>query len=210
MNNVVKGLFLIKALNIHKLILHFYNELALTADELRILLKLFDLLNENNNGLSIKELADATLLNQEIVAEVVNALLEKGFLAIEIETTKNKKAKEIYNLDQTFLKVENLLKKNNHSSSFAEEMGLTAIIDFITKELGRNLTSFEVSIVRKWQSENISTGLIKDVLIDSLKKGRLNIQTVDSIINSKSSSKAKDLDLDTKNIIDEFYSSIKK
>jgi len=210
MNNIIKELFLIKTLNFHKLILHFYNELTLTENELRILLKLFDLLNENNNGLSIKELAEMTLVETDIVAETVNQLLEKGFLAIEIETAENKKAKEIYNLDQTFVKIETLLKKSINPSTFVQEMGISAVIDFITKELGRNLSSFEISIVRKWQSENISTELIKDVLTDSLKKGRLNLQIVDSIINSRSVSKVKNLDSDTKNIIDEFYSAIKK
>jgi len=210
MNNIIKELFLIKTLNFHKLILHFYNELTLTENELRILLKLFDLLNENNNGLSIKELAEMTLVETDIVAETVNQLLEKGFLAIEIETAENKKAKEIYNLDQTFVKIETLLKKSINPGTFVQEMGISAVIDFITKELGRNLSSFEISIVRKWQSENISTELIKDVLTDSLKKGRLNLQIVDSIINSRSVSKVKTLDSDTKNIIDEFYSAIKK
>ncbi|MDV3196251.1 MAG: DnaD domain protein, partial [Candidatus Phytoplasma stylosanthis] len=138
-------------LNIEKILIHEYNKINLTVSELNILLFLFHCYENKNFSTSF--LAKKTNLSKNEVENILTQLLKKNFFSLSQEQ-KDNKIIEIFNLDNTFIKLENLLLEKEKKIEIKEKkVYISETIDKLEKLKGEILSSYELEIIKKWYLE---------------------------------------------------------
>ena len=101
--------FLIKKgyVNVSKLLLENYPSLGLSEQELIIILKLFEMLKNNQVTISVNSLSKKTSMSFNECSNVLNGLFNRGLISINTEFSKQGKAKESFNLDDFIKYLEN-------------------------------------------------------------------------------------------------------
>lgn len=162
-NNLIMPSYLIK----------YLSKLDIGSKEL--LMILYFLNNKEKLVFNPKKISEELYISQNDVLEIINNLLEKGYISIEM-SKENKIIEEYISLDMFFAKINSFLvdnEKNNNSSD---------IYSKIEKEFGRTLSPVEYETINKWIEGNISIDLIESALKESLLNGVTSIRYIDKII----------------------------
>ena len=85
--------------NVSKMLLENYPALGLSEQELIIILKLFEMLKNNQVMISVNALSKKTSMSFNECSNVLNGLFNRGLISINLEYNKQGKAKESFNLD---------------------------------------------------------------------------------------------------------------
>ena len=93
--------------NVNKLLLENYHNFGLNELEFVILLKLFEMLKNNQVTISVSALAKKTSMSLNECSNVLNGLFNRGLVTLDLETTKQGKTKESFNLDECIKFIEN-------------------------------------------------------------------------------------------------------
>ena len=147
----------------------------LDIDSKELLMLLYFLNNKEKLTFDPKKISEQLYISQNDVLEIINNLLEKGYISIEM-SKENKIIEEYISLDMFFAKINSLLvdnEKNNNS---------TDIYSKIEKEFGRTLSPVEYETINKWIEGNISIELIESALKESILNGVTSIRYIDKII----------------------------
>lgn len=201
-------------LNVYKMLLKDYVSLGLNETELVLLMHLFNMLERNKTLLSINQLTKNLTIDENQTAELLDALMSKGFLSIDIEISKDGKEKETFNLDLTLEKL---------SLRYAESVGqtekkktddsLTRLVELFEKEMGRSLSYKEISTLTNWVDENIAFDKIKSALLEAIKVKKKSIEYVDGILFHQRQDQElpkNEIDPETRRAFDDFFKGIKR
>lgn len=166
-----------KPLIIPKELFYNYKKLDINEQELLILIFLI------NNDEVFNPLLISTSLNLDLnnVMKIINNLITKNI--IEIETLKDKKFKEIINLNKLYQKL--ALVITNETKKDTKEL-----YSIFEKELGRTLAPSELTLIAEFK-ENYDEELILFALKNAIINGARNLRYIDSTLKNWLSSGLK-------------------
>lgn len=127
---------------------------------------------------------DVLMLSEELscdmktIMKYMSTLQEKKL--IELKVTKNEKniIEEYISLDFFFEKVAmNLVEDINDKKEDA-----TTIFEILEEELGKQLTSIEIEIVKAWKESNYSDEIIKEAIKEAVYNNVANLRYIDKVL----------------------------
>jgi len=191
--------------NVEMLLTQNYRKLNLTSDELIILLVLFSN-KAKKKVFSLASISRKVDFNQNEIANIVSSLLEKDFLEINLETN-NKREREIYNLDKTFLKLEEMLKDEiNDDLKQANKSKTAETITLLEEKVNRILRPNELERVRLWYD---TFNFDHDVIVDAINKANNNVTVlgIEKIVNL-SVDDVEEIDKDVDEVLERIYKKV--
>ncbi len=193
-------------LAIERILIKEYKRLKLSMQEMSVLLALFSIYKRRKT-FSIASISRRVEFNQNEIGSCVESLMNKGFMSITLEK-KDEREREIFDLDSTFKKIEDLYK-NDEAEKLKQlhENEISGSIKLIEQGLGRSLMSHELENIRRWYDE-------KDYTHDqigqaiSAAKDRVSIKRIERLL-SQVIPETIEIDSDTENALDEIFKKIK-
>src|SRR5690554_4685781 len=132
---VLKKLFELQEIKIESILVREQKRLNLTSMELVVLIAFFQ--TYKRSVFSINSLTRRTSLIQNEVEETVDSLIEKGFVLLSLDS-KDGKAREVFSLDQTFEKIEELWHEDiRQANENKYETDISKTITILEKHLNR-------------------------------------------------------------------------
>lgn len=171
MNQILEVLKL-KAYQIPQLLLFNYKKLGINELELIVIIYI---INDTDTNYNPKKISNDLNIDVKKVLEVINNLVEKGILSVEIIKVNNIR-NEVINLDLMYEKLAFLIMKKDNKN---EE---TNIYDTYSKELGRGLSPTEYEIINSWLDSGYSEELLLLALKEAIYNGVSNFRYIDRII----------------------------
>ena len=162
-----------KNLIVPSYLIKYITKLNLETNELIMIL--YFLNNKDKLILNPQKISDDIYISQNEVLEIINNLLEKGYISIEM-SKENNIIEEYISLDMFFAKINSLLIENEKNDN------LNDIYSKIEKEFGRPLSPIELETISKWTESNISEELIESALKESILNGVTSIRYIDKIL----------------------------
>ena len=191
--------------NIESLLIKEHRRLGLKTEELNVLLVLFS--NRSKKKVfSINSLSRRTDYSQNQLADIINALLEKDFIELNLETTE-KRSRELYSLDKTFIKINEMyLEEEKELLIENSKTHVAETISLLEQRLNRMLRPDELSRVRVWYEDYnfLHHNIIS--AINSVKQN-LNLIYVEKLL-TMDIEKPKKLDERTEQLLDEIYKKL--
>lgn len=160
-----------KYYQIPQVLLFNYRKLGLSELELIVIMYI---LNDNDTNYNPKKISNDLDLDVKKVLEVINNLMEKGFLSIELIKVNNVR-NEVINLDLMYEKIAFIIMKKDNTKE-------TNVFETYEKELGRALSPTEYEIINSWLDSGYSEELILLALKEAVYNGVSNFRYVDRII----------------------------
>ena len=199
--------------NVNKLLLENYHHFGLNELEFVVLLKLFEMLKNNQVTISVPQLAKRTSMSLNECSNVLNGLFNRGLVTIDLETTKQGKTKESFNLDECIKFFENYFLNEIKSKEINDNQDeIKEIIDVLEEAFKRQLTPLELQVIVEWIQRGESFQNIKQALALALGANKLNIKYIDSClaaIKSKQTDEEVILDEAQSKILNDFYRKLK-
>jgi len=203
---ILKRLYEDYDLPIERILIKEYKRLSLTMPEMQILLALFSIFKKRKT-FSISAIAKRVEFDTNSIGTLIESLLNKGFLTILLET-KDHKEREVFDLDLTLIKLENLfLADDMEKSKQAEASFLTETIKRFEQGLGRLLLPYELENIRRWYDDKTYTHDAIIRAIDSA-RDRVSIKYVEKILTQQIP-KAIEIDQDVEKALDELYNKMR-
>ena len=185
LNKLIKS----KTITVPVYVLRIYKEFNLSADEMILLLFLYD---------KDKEVFDPNYISLELniplvkVIEEISKLVKKGLLNIETKPNEKGIKEEIFDLSPLFDKVtlktmEELNKEDNSDIN---------VYSIIEEEFNRKLTPMECELVDDWKKNNYANELIKEAVREATLNGVNSLRYIDKILlewNKKGYKKKEDI-----------------
>lgn len=194
--------------NVSKMLLNIYPSLDIKEDELVIILKLFEMLKNNQISISVGQLVKKTNMNHEELSNTLSSLFDKGLLTINVNYV-NGKAKETFSLDALIQKIEENFKIEMQSLEQVNNENLAKqIVSFVEDIFKRNLSNLEIELVIDWSNNNISLEKIQRALSVAVKNNKKNLKYVDMVLN-KLDDEAPTINEEESRLFAEFYRKIK-
>lgn len=157
---------------IPQLLLFNYRKLGLSELELIVIMYIY---NDNDSiNYNPKKISNDLDLDVKKVLEVINNLVEKGFLNIELIKINNVRT-EVINLDLMYEKLAFIIMKKDTKKE-------TNIFETYETELGRALSPTEYEIINSWLDSGYSEELILLALKEAVYNGVSNFRYIDRII----------------------------
>lgn len=203
---MIKRLFDEYDLPIERIILKEYKRLSLSMQDMQVLLALFSIYKKRRT-FSINAISRRIEYNQHEIGASIESLLDKGFIQITLET-KDGKEREIFDLDLTFEKLENLFYQDEMEKRRQQEENIVSqTIKRFEQGLGRLLMPYELENIRKWYDEKTYT---HDAIIKAIEsaKDRVSIKYVERILTQQIP-KTIEIDQDVEQALDEIYKKMK-
>lgn len=151
-----------------------YKKLKIKEVELILLIYL---INDNEQLFNPKKISKALSWELKDVLELMNSLVDKDLLKIEVKREKNIH-EEYINLDYLFKKLSLMIINEEND----EKLENNNIFDNFEKEFGRPLSPIEYEIINGWQTNKISEELILLALKEAVYNGALNLRYIDRIL----------------------------
>ena len=199
--------------NVNKLLLENYHHFGLSEVEFVVLLKLFEMLKNNQVTISVTQLSKKMSMSVNECSNVLNGLFNRGLLTIDLETNKQGKTKESFNLDECIKFIETYFLNEIKSEELSEnEDNIKEVISLLEETFKRSLTPAELQMVVEWIKRGESIQNIKQALALAVGASKLNIKYIDSClaaINSKQTQDNVVLDEAQSKILNDFYRKLK-
>ena len=199
--------------NVNKLLLENYHNFGLNELEFVILMKLFEMLKNNQVTISVSSLAKKTSLSLNECSNVLNGLVNRGLVTLDLETTKQGKTKESFNLDECIKFIENHFLSEMKSKEISENHDeIKDIIELIEQTFKRQLTPLELHVIVDWSQKGETLEDVQKALALAVGASKLNIKYVDSClaaIKRNDNTETVVLDEAQSKILNDFYRKIK-
>lgn len=167
---------ILKSKDVHfpRLLLTNYSNLNITDTELIVLIYL---INSDNLIYNPKKISQELNMKINNVLELINNLIEKGIINLDIIKINNI-SNEVINLDLLYEKLAfNIIKKDDKSDSKDNNL-----IDIFESELGRGLTPMELDIINAWKEIDYTDEIIILALKEATYNGVYNFRYIDRIL----------------------------
>jgi DNA replication protein len=191
---------------IERILLKEYRKLSLTMQELTVLIALFSIYKKRKT-FSTLAISRRVEYHSNEIGEIVESLLEKGFLTISLEL-KDQKEREIFDLGPTFDKIEKLyIEEEKDKQKQMIENEVSEVILKFEQGLGRPLKSYELENIRKWfEDDHFSY----DQIVKSIDQAeeKISVKYVERLLTQQPI-KQIEIDQDVDEALDEIFKSIK-
>ena len=198
--------------NVNKLLLENYANFGLNELELVVLLKLFEMLKNNQVTISVTSLAKKTSMTPSECSNVLNGLFNRGLVTIDLENTKQGKTKESFNLDECIKFIEGYFENEIKSKMISEnEDNLSEITNLVEQTFKRSLTPLELQIIVEWGQSGETLQNIQKALAMAVSSGKSSLKYVDTCL-AAIKNKEEDsvvLDEEKSKLLNDFYRKIK-
>lgn len=190
-------------LDFDKLVYRQYKTIGLNEIEAFVLIELWHQKQQGNTFLSSTRIGKNLTLPKEELLVILDTLMKKDLLTIQIRKSKTGKETEIFLLDNALEKIlaayQDILRDEfiNRPKKFASTAD--EIVDLIESQFQKQLTPLEIEIIQKWLDEDHFDLLdIKKALLDAIKGNKFSLSYVDGLL-VKRRAKAKPTDSVTYN-----------
>ena len=200
MNNFSK-LIKSKVISFNEVLIESYKQLGLDEIDTMILIHLHNQLLNNNNILSINNLAAKVTLSENDLSTRVLLLVQKGFLELLIGND----AQETFSLDDTYEKLGNMIDHED-SNPVSRKDQVRQIVNYIETTFQAVIKPNEVEIINAWIDEKYTFEEIKEATLECLRMGKPYIQYVDrKLVNSLTQAPVDTVDERTYNLLNNIY-----
>lgn len=181
MNNFSK-LIKSRIISFNDAMIDSYKELLLDETDAMILIHLHSQLGNNNNILSITNLANKMSINENELSNRVLSLVQKDFLELLI----NNDNQETFSLDETYAKLGCVIDEEERNRPKSRKDTIRQIINFIESTLQIALRPNDVEIINAWIDEKYTLDEIKEATLECLRNGKPYVQYIDRKLVSSS------------------------
>ncbi len=140
-----------------------------------LLMIVYFLNNKEKSTFNPKKISDDLYMDQNEVLNVLNSLMEKNYISIEMNKV-NGIIEEFISLDLFFSKINSYLVENEKTNNSND------VYSKFEKEFGRTLSPVEYETINKWIEGNISIDLIYAALKEAILSGVNSIRYIDKIL----------------------------
>ena len=203
---ILKRLYEDYDLAIERILIKEYKRLKLTMPEMSVLLALFSIYKKRKT-FSITSIAKRVEINSNEIGSIVESLMTKNFMTILLDT-KDGKEREVFELDPTFKKIEELYKDDDlEKVKLQDESSLMETIRLFEQGLGRALMSYELENIRRWYDDKTYT---HEQIINAIRssESKVSVKYVERIL-TQAIPKQMEIDQDVENALDEIYKKIR-
>lgn len=171
LNKVIKE----KTYNIPSFILKNYEKLNLTAEEVLVLIVLYN--HYGKISYDINKLLEEINLEKYKLMQLISSLEEKKIISIDLITNSKGLKEEYISLELLYDKIVNIyLDPKEETSENAD------IYSAFEKELGRTLSPMEYEIIKGWVMDKFSDELIILALKEAVYNGVNNLRYIDKVL----------------------------
>lgn len=203
---ILKRLYDEYDVSIERILIKEYKRLKLTMQDAHVLLALFSIYKKRRT-FTLSSLSKRVEYTADQIGNSIEVLLDKGFMTISLEK-KDGKEREVFDLDQTFNKIENLfLEDEKERLREQTQSEVSETLRRFEQGLGRLLLPYELESVRRWYEEK-QYGHPKIISAIDAAKDRISVKYVEKILN-QSVPDPIDIDEEVENVLDEIFKKIK-
>lgn len=171
LNKVIKE----KTYNVPSFILKNYEKLNLTAEEVLVLIVLYN--HYGRISYDINKLLEEINLEKYKLMQLISSLEEKKIISIDLITNSKGLKEEYISLELLYDKIVNIyLDVKEETSENAD------IYSAFEKELGRTLSPMEYEIIKGWVMDKFSDELIILALKEAVYNGVNNLRYIDKVL----------------------------
>ncbi|XXP77026.1 MAG: DnaD domain protein [Lettuce witches'-broom phytoplasma] len=205
---MIKILYEEGVLNIEKILIREFKKLCLEIQELSVLLCLFD--SYEKKIFSSSFLAKKANLSKNELESILEKLRQKNFFSI-LQDKKDNKIIEIFNLDNTFVKIQQLYKeKEAKSTEKKQKNNISETIENLETLKGRLLTGNELEIVKSWYLEqNYTHDNIAQIIVQAGLNKKDSLNYIERILSQTNHVKIENDDK-ADQILHKIFKQIKK
>lgn len=193
-------------LAVERMLIKEYKRLSLTMQEMQVLLALFSIYKKRKT-FSIAAIARRVEYSSNEIGVCIESLLNKNFLTISLES-KDQKEREIFELEPTFKKIQDLFKQDEvEKVRQQEESNIALTLRRFEQGLGRLLMPYELQNIRMWYEEKTFSHeqIIKAI---EVARDKISIKYVEKILN-QNIPKEIEIDDEVNQALDEIYKKMK-
>ncbi|MDD3107135.1 MAG: DnaD domain protein [Bacilli bacterium] len=164
-----------------KLLLDKYKALNLDEANTIILIKLNQMLKNNQHFLEVEMLSETMSLSKTEIAKRIVGLVNDGFVNLELSALDQK---ETFSLDETYKRLSYLLegvKQNNHNHNLNDK--IKQMVQILETEFKKILSPIERETISRWYVEyQYSDECIEEAIIKTLRYKNRSIGYVDRLL----------------------------
>lgn len=203
---ILKRLFEDYDLTIERILVKESKRLKLTMKEMSVLLALFSIYKKRRT-FTMASLSRRLELSNEEIGAAIESLIDKNMLIISLEN-KDGKEREVFSLDEVFVKIEALYRQDEIERIKNEELTYISLtIKLFEQGLGRALLPYELENIRRWYEDKTYTHEAILKAIESA-KDKVSIKYVERILNQIIPEQIE-IDSDVEKALDEVFKNIK-
>lgn len=164
-----------KTYNVPSFILKNYEKLNLTAEEVLVLIVLYN--HYGKISYDINKLLEEINLEKYKLMQLISSLEEKKIISIDLITNSKGLKEEYISLELLYDKIVNIyldLKEETNENA--------DIYSAFEKELGRTLSPMEYEIIKGWVMDKFSDELIILALKEAVYNGVNNLRYIDKVL----------------------------
>jgi DNA replication protein len=202
---ILKRIFDEYNFQIEPIIIKEYKRLNLTFPESIVLMALFSIYRKRKT-FSILAISRRVEFNQAEIGEIVDSLISKQFLQVELEV-KDDKTREVFNLDKVFEKIEALfIEDQKEKNILQKEQDIKITIKAFENGMGRLLKTYELENIRRWYEDDLYTH--DDIMIAIERaQNRLSVKYVERILSQEKLEKIE-VDQETEIALESLFKAV--
>lgn len=202
---ILKRIFDEYNFQIEPIIIKEYKRLNLTFPESIVLMALFSIYRKRKT-FSILAISRRVEFNQAEIGEIVDSLISKQFLQVELEV-KDDKTREVFKLDKVFEKIEALfIEDQKEKNILQKEQDIKITIKAFENGMGRLLKTYELENIRRWYEDDLYTH--DDIMIAIERaQNRLSVKYVERILSQEKLEKIE-VDQETEKALESLFKAV--
>jgi DNA replication protein len=203
---ILKRLYEEYDVSIERILIKEYKRLKLSMQDAHVLLALFSIYKKRRT-FTLAALSKRIDYTADQIGASVETLINQGFLIISLEN-KEGKEREVFDLDQTFKKIEDLFAQDEIDKVKQQtESEVAATLRLFEQGMGRQLLPYELETVRRWYEDHQFS---HDKIIKAITtaQDRVSVKYVEKVLN-QSIPEPIEIDEEVENVLDEIFKKIK-
>jgi len=174
-------------LDLGKLVIAHYKKIGLSESEAIVLSELAKQIKRGESFLSAAKIADKVAMKKDKLLDILDGLIKKNYIAIQVKKTDKGKETEIFHLDNTIEKIithyERKIREDFLSDDGAYASEEDEIVHLVETHMKKQLTPLEAQMIEKWLNEDgYDKETIKRALLDAAKGNNFTMSYVDSLL----------------------------
>jgi DNA replication protein len=184
---LIKKLIEDDMLDLGKLVIAHYKKIGLSESEAIVLSELAKQMKRGESFLSASKIAKKVAMDKAKLLDILDGLIKKHYITIQVKKNQNGKETEIFHLDNTIEKIiaryeksirDDFLDANQAYASDEDE-----IVHLVETHMKKQLTPLEAQMIEKWFNEDgYDKATIKRALLDAAKGNNFTMSYVDSLL----------------------------
>lgn len=160
-----------------------YFALDINSDEMILILFLLSQINQGQSLENISKTAHMLGWSEAKVHEILNTLMNKSLLEIELVENGQGKKTDHYTLRPLFEKLDASYHQTERTRNSPTESDDYSILTVFEEEFGRSLSQMELETLNQWLTQDAySEDLVKLALKQAVLNGALSLKYIDRIL----------------------------